>query len=593
MATETTAGFLDEALKHLADNRPLLPMYLHLILSALFPIYTGAHASLSRPASAAEPPKKDKTRSDTAQEDGDDEETIQKMEGLSPQDAIIFPITAGLVLGGLYFLIKYYGADVINFVLGWYFSVVGVFSVAKLVNDGIGFLSQLVFPRHFNYKGRVWKASEGDRKMNALDGSETTDMASPQTPTPLLPWLNGRGAKGAWGIRAVVKRKFAFEAYARTLFDISAKITLLNILATAISIALIAYSNLVSCPWWLTNIQGFAVSYSALQYMSPTSFTTGTLILIGLFFYDIWAVFFTPLMVSVATNLEQPIKLVFPRPDEPGVDGEPPVKNYSMLGLGDIVLPGIVIGLALRFDLHLFYLKQQQRRGKSLRSSEINGSTASEVEKPLYISATSRWGDRLWTWSAKSPLPEVEAARFPKPYFNASLVGYVLGMLTTLAVMSIFQHAQPALLYLVPGVLISLWTTAIARGEVKEMWAFSEGLEEELEDEKKKEESKNIKVGDAEVGSFGRFWKLFSQGDKTVNKDAKNTLESKKLSGEARSEGTTKTNDAGEKKEKEDEDENDDKVGLWLYVSIRDVDFKPKSTKGRRDSPTAPYPSLE
>lgn len=33
----------------------------------------------------------------------------------------------------------------------------------------------------------------------------------------------------------------------------------------------------------------------------------------GLFFYDIFWVFFTPVMVSVAKNFDAPIKLLFPR----------------------------------------------------------------------------------------------------------------------------------------------------------------------------------------------------------------------------------------------------------------------------------------
>lgn len=47
-------------------------------------------------------------------------------------------------------------------------------------------------------------------------------------------------------------------------------------------------------------------------------------------------------------------------------------------------------------------------------------------------------------------------------------------MLTTLVVLQIFDHAQPALLYLVPGVLIALWGTALVRGEFGLMWEYTE-----------------------------------------------------------------------------------------------------------------------
>ena len=46
-------------------------------------------------------------------------------------------------------------------------------------------------------------------------------------------------------------------------------------------------------------------------------------------------------MVGVAKNLHQPIALLFPRPSEPSATpGELPAKAFSMLGLGDIVIPG-------------------------------------------------------------------------------------------------------------------------------------------------------------------------------------------------------------------------------------------------------------
>ncbi|KAI6911917.1 hypothetical protein KC318_g2303, partial [Hortaea werneckii] len=91
---------LAQASQHIAAAKPMAPMYIHLIVSALFPIYAGAHASLSRPSSAAKPSKKDKEDKEDkdAEEDEEEEDVVQKMEGLSPKDAVIFPITAGLVL---------------------------------------------------------------------------------------------------------------------------------------------------------------------------------------------------------------------------------------------------------------------------------------------------------------------------------------------------------------------------------------------------------------------------------------------------------------------------------------------------------------
>jgi minor histocompatibility antigen H13 len=196
------------------------------------------------------------------------------------------------------------------------------------------------------------------------------------------------------------------------------------------------------------------------------------------------------MMVTVAKSLDVPIKLMFPRPAPANDSSAGP--SHAMLGLGDIVLPGIMIGLALRFDLHLFYLRRQKRIPAAEAGEEDT------VEKPQYHSLAGRWSDHFWTHSlAGRPLwvptttsdskPEAPFT-FPKTYFTASLVGYVLGLLTTLGVMMVWNHAQPALLYLVPGVLGSIWLTALARGELDLMWNFTEDIADD--DSKDKAEEK-------------------------------------------------------------------------------------------------------
>jgi minor histocompatibility antigen H13 len=194
------------------------------------------------------------------------------------------------------------------------------------------------------------------------------------------------------------------------------------------------------------------------------------------------------MMVTVAKSLDVPIKLMFPRP---GADDDP-TPSHAMLGLGDVVLPGIMIGLALRFDLYLFYLRRQKRIPAAVSGEEDT------VEKPRYFSLAGRWSDHFWTHSltgrplwvaAKAQDSDSEVPfTFPKTYFKASLVGYVLGLLATLGVMMVWNHAQPALLYLVPGVLGSIWLTALARGEISLMWAYTEEIEDEEQDKKATEQ---------------------------------------------------------------------------------------------------------
>lgn len=221
----------------------------------------------------------------------------------------------------------------------------------------------------------------------------------------------------------------------------------------------------------------------------------------SLFFYDIYFVFFTPLMVTVATKLDVPIKLLFPRP--PTSRDAPGSVPLAMLGLGDIVIPGMMIGLSLRFDLFLYYKRKGAQMARLERSDQA-------TVKPEYQSAIGAWGERFWAPPVKPLQPELQppyydARCFPKIYFKASIAGYVVGMVTTLLAMQYSNHAQPALLYLVPGVLISPWGTAFIRGEIDTMWDFSDAEEVDIEEEKKENEAED-KPSSQEKSLFMRIF---------------------------------------------------------------------------------------
>lgn len=66
------------------------------------------------------------------------------------------------------------------------------------------------------------------------------------------------------------------------------------------------------------------------------------------------------------------------------------------------------------------------------------------------------------------------AIECPKSYFWAVNFGYLLAIICTIVVMLVFDHGQPALLYLVPGCLIAVLGTALVKGEFTEMWEFNE-----------------------------------------------------------------------------------------------------------------------
>jgi minor histocompatibility antigen H13 len=189
---------------------------------------------------------------------------------------------------------------------------------------------------------------------------------------------------------------------------------------------------------WLSNdILGISFCIQAIEMMSTGSYINGVIMLCGLFFYDIFWVFGTGLfmeegnsvMVSVAKNFDAPIKLLFPK------HYPPQEKQFSMLGLGDIVIPGIFVALCLRFDV---------REGK---------------------------GTSVFEWA---------------------MGGYVLGLGCTVFVMHVFQAAQPALLYIVPACLATSVLGALTKGKLKQLWDYTEGEEEE-EDAKAEENKEDSK----------------------------------------------------------------------------------------------------
>jgi minor histocompatibility antigen H13 len=65
--------------------------------------------------------------------------------------------------------------------------------------------------------------------------------------------------------------------------------------------------------YMLNNLLGISFCIQALERVSIGSYKIGCIILVGLFFYDIFWVFGTEVMVTVAKSFDAPIKLLFPR----------------------------------------------------------------------------------------------------------------------------------------------------------------------------------------------------------------------------------------------------------------------------------------
>merc|ERR1712137_625265 len=184
--------------------------------------------------------------------------------------------------------------------------------------------------------------------------------------------------------------------------------------------------------WIANNAIGFAFCIQGIALISPGKYQIGCLLLGLLFFYDIFWVFGTDVMLTVATKFDGPIKLLFPKNVLSGEEWK-----FSLLGLGDIVLPGLFIAFLYRFDL-------------------------------------------------------AQKNRFPANFY-CTLVAYFLGLTTTIVVMHVFEHGQPALLYLVPFCVITSFVVALVRGELKALLAYTEESEEEEKKKKEEEEKKKKK----------------------------------------------------------------------------------------------------
>ncbi|KAE8144396.1 signal peptide peptidase-domain-containing protein [Aspergillus avenaceus] len=566
------AEFLGQVIYHVTAIKPLLPTYGHLLLSVLFPIYIGSHASLSRPSSAAEPPKKshetDGDESDDDEDEGKGDD--RKMEGLAPSDALIFPLTAGLTLGGLYMVMKWMGADKLNKILGFYFSQMGIFFAMAFLKDCLSVLRSFVFPRKYSRSGKVWKARQSDHVFAAAQGTNSEVRTSPlpgifgsiQLPAPVL--------KALWTFRHLAYQRAKLRVNLHRVLKAECSIGLLDIFSIGLALPAVGYFTFVTKPWWLTNFLGFSFCYGTLQFMSPSSFVTGSLILSSLFFYDIYFVYFTPLMVTVAKGLDVPIKLVFPRPAAPGAP--PDAVSLAMIGLGDIIIPGMMIGLALRFDLYLYYRKKGLQRVQAEEYGQ-------EAPKPTYQNATGGWGERFWVSSVTPSQLELEppyhdARSFPKTYFKTGMVGYIIGTLVTLIIMQCFDHPQPALLYLVPGVLISLWGTALIKGDLEEMWEFSDA-EEEVDADNEEEQKQHNETTSTHPGLFRRFLSGHTDTKETKKTSSDNT------DNEKRSEPETEGTQAEESTESSKEDDNKDLdlFSISLYIPNKNKSGKPDQPK--------------
>ena len=336
----------------------------------------------------------------------DGEKKKEGIETMQQKDAWLFPVIGSGVLLGLYLLFKFFNDKYLNVLLHIYFTLLGSFSIGQLIEEKIN-------------------------KKEPFSTFEKQDLFS----IPKIPYFNPEGSK----------------------------ITKLNIVTFAFGL-IIGLIYFLKRNWILNNLLGMAFSIFGIENLMLGEYKVGLILLSLLFFYDIFWVFYTPVMVSVAKNIEGPVKLMFPKlqdaidkikrekPDEYAGKAYDP-REFNMIGLGDIVIPGVYVALMLRFDIYLFK-------------------------------------------KAKKEISKFEFSFKNMKYFFVTFTFYNLGIIITLCSMYFFNHAQPALLYLVPCTLFSSTLTALQAKEINELWKFNEeklDKEEDDDDDEvitKKEETK-------------------------------------------------------------------------------------------------------
>ncbi|KAH7422244.1 hypothetical protein KP509_13G098800 [Ceratopteris richardii] len=172
--------------------------------------------------------------------------------------------------------------------------------------------------------------------------------------------------------------------------------------------------------WIAQDILGIALIITVLQIIRLPNIKVATVLLTCAFTYDIFWVFMSPKL------FHESVMIVVARGDRIGEYGIPmllkiprifdPWGGYSIIGFGDILLPGLLILFAKRFDVVT---------KRSLQSG----------------------------------------------YFLWLLIGYGFGLIVTYIALNLMDgHGQPALLYIVPFTLGSLIFLGWKRGELTILW---------------------------------------------------------------------------------------------------------------------------
>ena len=279
----------------------------------------------------------------------------------------------------------------------------------------------------------------------------------------------------------------------------------------------------------LSNACAAAVAADVLQLLGLRSFKAAGLLLGGLAVYDVLAVFASgaatsdgsSLMETVAMATSGPTRLLFPRSaaDLASAASASPFP-FSLLGLGDVAIPGLLACLALKYDASRSVDMNARARaaaraidGALAELSASNpgagdreyGEAAADAASAAFeviADAETRARDATTVeveevgpsaeGASAAAAVVTEAALSSRVYFQAVMGAYAVGLLVAFAANAATGAGQPALLYLCPATLGAVALTAARRQEVERILSYKVAAGKPLFPEKEKKEKKEV-----------------------------------------------------------------------------------------------------
>ena len=228
----------------------------------------------------------------------------------------------------------------------------------------------------------------------------------------------------------------------------------------------------------------------------------------GLLLYDVFWVFgstaFTggdSVMMTVATSdlINAPTRLLFPKAPSADLAADTGAFPFSLLGLGDVAVPGLLAGLCLRYDASRA-IDLRPRAAASIAAIQDSlaqlpagagrreaGAAAAEAAGAAYDdiadaddarrNATTDSDSASSSSSGEGPPPTrlvTDAVLSQRRYFTPVMLAYVAGLGVAFGVNAVSGSGQPALLYLCPLTLAAVVATAASRRELGRVWSFTD-----------------------------------------------------------------------------------------------------------------------